>query len=369
MQKNWLASIFTNWQFEKRSVVSKKVLFIVPLLSIVMGLLFAGIFIWLTGKDPIEVYSLMFEGAFGSSYGLSETIVKAIPLILTSLAVSLAFRMQLWNIGAEGQLYMGAMGATWVALTYPNWPGYLLIPTMILAGFVAGGLWGFLPAIPRAFLKVNETITTLLMNYIAILWVDYLVYGPWKDPNGLNFPLTAPFSEGAILPTLGDTRIHAGLIIGLVVAVIVYIVLKFTKWGYEIKVSGESPEAAKYAGINFTKNILLVMFISGGLAGIAGMTEVSGITQRLQHGFSPGYGYTAIIIAWLARLNPWAIVVVSFLFGGLLVGGFSIQTSGYPSATVAMLQGAILFFVLGGEIFVKYRLKRKRVEANKWISQ
>jgi general nucleoside transport system permease protein len=347
----------TGFYFEKRETTSRTMLALVPLLSIIVGLCFAGIFISITGRNPLDVYMLMFEGAFGSAYGLSETVVKAIPLILTSLAVSLAFRMQLWNIGAEGQLYMGAFGATWVALAYPEWPAILLLPAMFSMGFLMGGLWGLLPAIPRAFFKVNETITTLLMNYIAILWVDYLVYGPWKDPKGFGFPITAPFSEGAILPSFGPTRIHAGLIFALVAVVLLYIVLNYTKWGFEIRVSGESAQAARYAGMNYIRNILLVMFISGGLAGIAGMTEVSGITQRLQYGISPGYGFSAIIIAWLARLQPWAIVVVAFVFGGLLVGGFSIQTSGFPAATVAMLQGAILFCVVGGEIFIQYRLK------------
>jgi ABC-type uncharacterized transport system permease subunit len=350
----------TGFYFEKRETTSRTMLALVPLLSIVVGLCFAGIFIGLTGNNPLDVYMLMFEGAFGSAYGLSETVVKAIPLILASLAVSLAFRMQLWNIGAEGQLYMGAFGATWVALAYPQWPAALLLPAMFIMGFLMGGVWGLLSAIPRAFFKVNETITTLLMNYIAILWVDYLVYGPWKDPKGFGFPITAPFSEGAILPSFGPTRIHAGLIFALVAVVLLYIVLNYTKWGFEIRVSGESAQAARYAGMDYARNILLVMFISGGLAGIAGMTEVSAITQRLQHGISPGYGFSAIIIAWLARLQPWAIVVVSFVFGGLLVGGYSIQTSGFPAATVAMLQGAILFFVVGGEIFIQYRLKWSR---------
>jgi ABC-type uncharacterized transport system permease subunit len=301
----------------------------------------------------------MFHGAFGSGYGLSETVVKAIPLMITGLAVSLAFRMKLWNIGAEGQFFMGAFAASGIALAFPDWPAYLLLPAMLIAGFVMGGIWGLVPAIPRAYFKVNETISTLLLNYVAILWVDFLVFGPWRDPHGFNFPYSTPFSPGATLPSFGHTRIHWGLFVGLAIAVIFYFVLKYTKWGYEIRVCGESPKAAGYAGMNFAKNILLVMFISGGVAGIAGMTEVSGITQRLQQGISPGYGYTAIIVAWLGRLNPWAIIVVSFLLGGLLVGGFSIQTSGFPAATVSMLQGAILFFVLGGEILGQYRLKKR----------
>jgi len=352
MRCEWMSAI----RFEKRSTTPRGVLFLVPLLSVIIGLCFAGLFIGATGKNPLNIYSLMFEGAFGSAYGISETVVKSIPLMLTGLAVALAFRMQLWNIGAEGQLYMGAFGATWLALKFPEWPAYLLLPGMLIMSFITGGIWGLLPAIPRAYFKVNETITTLLLNYVGILWVDYLVYGPWRDPKGFNFPITAPFSESAILPVLGDSRIHVGLILAILAAVVLYIVLNYTKWGFEIRVSGESAIAANYAGMNYIKNILLIMFISGGLAGVAGMTEVSAITQRLQHGISPGYGYSAIIIAWLARLNPWAVVVVSFLFGALLVGGYSIQTSGFPAATVAMLQGAILFFVVGGEIFVKYRL-------------
>ncbi|MEG6586629.1 ABC transporter permease [Dendrosporobacter sp. 1207_IL3150] len=347
-------------RFEKREDVSTTMILLVPILSVFCGLLFAGLFIALTGKNPVDVYMLMFEGAFGSQYGISETIVKAIPLILCSLAVALAFRMQLWNIGAEGQLYMGAFGATWAALSFPEWPASQLLPFMVIMGALMGGLWGLLPAIPRAYFKVNETITTLLMNYIAILWVDYFVYGPWKDPKGLGFPITAPFSSGAILPSFGITRIHWGIIFAIVAVVILYIIQNYTKWGFEIRVSGESAAAAKYAGMNYTRNILLVMFISGSLAGIAGMTEVSGITQRLQHGISPGYGYSAIIIAWLARLHPVVIVFVSVIFGGLLVGGFSIQTSGFPAATVAMLQGAILFFVVGGEIFTQYRIRLDR---------
>ena len=348
----------SGWRLEKRREVPRWAYFLVPLLSVCTGLLFAGLFILLTGKDPLLVYSLMLEGAFGSEYGITETVVKAIPLMLCSLGIALAFRMQLWNIGGEGQLYMGAFAATWLVRACPDWPAALLLPGMVVAAFIGGGIWALLAALPRAYGNVNETITSLLMNYIAILWVDYLVYGPWKDPKGFNFPLTAPFPPNALLPTLGDTRIHFGLLLALAAAIALYVILFHSKWGFEVRVSGESPCAARYAGMNYARNILLVMLISGGLAGVAGMTEISGITHRLQHGFSPGYGYSAIIIAWLARLHPGAMVVVSLLFGGLLVGGFSIQTSGFPAATVSMLQGAILFFVVGGELFMNYRLKR-----------
>ncbi len=342
---------------EKRQNPSKLVTFLNPFLSIALGLSFGGIFLLLTGHKPLEIYGAMFDGAFGSSYGLSETVVKAIPLLLCGLAVSVAFRMQLWNIGAEGQFYFGAVAATWIALYHANGSTFAVLTKMFFAGFLAGGLWGLLPALPRAFLKVNETITTLMLNYVAILFGDYLIYNPWLDPQGHGFAQTATFPNNAVLPHFGDTRIHLGLVFGLGIAVLLYFVLWHTKWGYEIRVIGENAVAARYAGMSVIKNILLAMFISGGLAGIGGMAEISGINQRLQPGFSIGYGYTAIIVAWLARLNPFAMIIVSFLLGGLLVGGFIMQMSGLSAAIASMLQGIILFFVLGGEFFTRYRFK------------
>ncbi|HBQ86317.1 MAG TPA: ABC transporter permease, partial [Syntrophomonas sp.] len=226
---------------------------------------------------------------------------------------------------------------------------------MLAAGFAAGAVWALIPAALRAYWQINETITTLMLNYVAIIWVDYLVYGPWKDPNSLGFPLTPRFASGAYLPVLGETRVHAGLILAIIIALIFYVVLKYSRWGYELRVAGESQEAARYAGINVIKNIILVMLISGGIAGLAGMIEVSGITHRLQHGISPGYGYTAIIVAWLGRLHPVGIVLVAVLFGALLVGGFGVQTAGIPFSIVLMLQGAVLFFLLAGEIFMQRR--------------
>lgn len=334
----------------------------VTIVSILMALLVGGIFLKLSGFPAWDTYVQMFSGAFGSSYALSETMVKAIPLMLAGLGVSLAFRMKLWNIGAEGQLYMGAFAASGVALSMGQLNGVMLITLMLLAGFAAGAIWALIPGVLRAYWQVNETITTLMLNYVAIIWVDYLVYGPWKDPASLGFPLTPRFSPHAYLPVLGGTRVHAGLIVAFIIAAIFYIALKYTRWGYELRVAGESQEAARYAGINVVKNIILVMLISGGIAGLAGMIEISGITHRLQHGISPGYGYTAIIVAWLGRLHPFGIVLVSILFGGLLVGGFGVQTSGIPFSIVLMLQGAVLFFLLAGEIFMQRKPVRVREE-------
>ncbi|GFN22320.1 MAG: ABC transporter permease [Thermoanaerobacteraceae bacterium] len=342
--------------WEKRLQPSPWMAVVIPILSVILALGLGAIFLAATGFDPWKVYQSMLKGVTGSRYGISETVVKAIPLMLTGLGVSVAFRMLLWNIGAEGQFYMGAFGATWVALTFPHLPPHIMLPAMFIVGCLLGGLWAVVAAIPRAKWGVNEVITTLMLNYVAILWVDYLVYGPWKDPQGFNFPLTAPFAQAATLATIPGTRVHLGLVFALIAGVLLTIILWRTRWGYEIRVIGESVKAARYAGMNIQRNIILVMFLSGALAGLAGMSEVSGVTHRLQHAISPGYGYTAIIIAWLAKLHPATVILVSFLFAGLIVGGYSVQTMGVPAATVSMLQGAILFFVLGGEILTRYRL-------------
>ncbi|AGL01536.1 ABC transporter permease [Desulfoscipio gibsoniae] len=348
----------TNLLIEKKLSPAPTAFFIVPAISILLALLVGAFFLALSGHNYFEIYTAMFSGAFGSSYGFTETIVKTIPLTITSLGIALAFRMQLWNIGGEGQIYMGAFAATWAALFFPIGDGWWTMPFMIMLGMLAGGMWALIIAIPRAIWGVNEIITTLMLNYVAILWVNYLVYGPWKDPQGYNFPLTAIFPPGAILPTIGDSRIHAGLFLGLLITVLMYIVIQHTRWGYEIKVSGESSSAARYAGISNKKNIILVMFFSGAICGLAGMSEVAGIAHRLQPGVSIGYGYTAIIIAWLARLNPFAIILVSFLFGGMQVGGYIVQTSGIPASMVTMLQGMLLFFVLGGELLTYYKINK-----------
>lgn len=349
-------------KFEKRLNPSIAMNVAVPLLSLVAALAVGALFLTLTGRDPVEVYEAMFKGALGSRYGLSETVVKAIPLMLCALGISAAFRMQLWNIGAEGQFYMGAFAASWLPLTFPELPAVVMLPGMMLLGAAAGGLWGLAPAVLRARWKVNEIITTLMFNYVAILWVDYLVYGPWKDPKGFNFPLSAKFPAAAALPTFGDSRIHMGLFIALLLAVFFWIIFEKSRWGYEIKVIGSSESAARYAGMNISRNIFQVMILSGAVCGLAGMTEVSGIVGRLQPGLSPGYGYTAIIVAWISKLHPAAILVVSVLFGGLQVGGFFVQTMGVPASVSSMLQGAVLFFVVGGEFLTKYRIVISRKE-------
>lgn len=346
---------------EKRLESSRFIAFLVPIASILLALLAGAGLLAAAGVNPWETYRAMAQGAFGSKYSLSETLVKAIPLMLSGLGVSIAFRMLFWNIGAEGQLAMGGFAAAGVALFLADKiPDPLLLPAMFVAAFLAGALWGLIPAGLKAALGVNEIITSLMLNYVAILWIEHLFYGPWKDPQGYGFPGSAQFPKAAWLPRLTG-RVHAGLIIAIVAAAFLWLVLGRSKWGYEIRVIGENPRAARYAGMSLARNILLVMLLSGGLAGLAGFGEVAGISHRLQKGLTVGYGYTAIIVAWLARLNPWGVLLVAFLLAGLLVGGDQIQiTMGLPAAMALVLQGAILFFVLGGALFAQYRLRLVR---------
>ncbi len=349
-------------RFEKRLERSRTVALLVPVVSLVLAFALGGILLALAGANPFTTYKAMLLGAFGNRYAVSETLVKAIPLMLTGLGVAIAFRMLFWNIGAEGQLTMGGFAAAGFALFIaPKLPPWLGLPGVILVGFVAGAIWGVIPAALKAFIGVNEIITTLMMNYIAVLWVEHLFYGPWKDPKGYGFPGTAEFPEYTWLPRFFGTRVHLGIVIAIVAAVLLWVILSRTKWGYEIRVIGENPTAARYAGINWARNILLVMILSAGLAGLAGMGEVAGISHRLQKGLTVGYGYTAIIVAWLGKLNPWAVLLVAVLLAGLLVGGDQIQiTMGLPAAVSLVLQGIILFLVLGGEIFTQYRLRIER---------
>ena len=344
---------------ERRDTSSALMRYIAPVVSIVVALAFAGLLLLAAGINPLQAYQEILREALDSKYGRSETLVKATPLILTGLAVSLAFRMQIWNIGAEGQIYMGAMGATWVALFSGLENHWVLMITMFSAAFICGGMWAGVAGFLRAKWNVNEVIVTLLMNYIAILYINYLIYGPWRDPHGFNFPLTAQFADVARFASYFDTRLHSGFFLALMIALLLYLFMERTVWGYQIKVIGSNPQAASYAGMRTGPAIFWVLFLSGAIAGIAGFSEVAGLQYRLQHGLSPGYGYTAIIIAWLARRSAVGVVIVSLLMGILLVGGEYLQMMWrLPIAFVNVFQGLILFFLLGSDFFIQYRLIR-----------
>lgn len=352
-------------RFEQRVEQPRWLTWLSPVILIGMAGLVGALLLWLAGANPWVVYRRMFSMAFGSAYGWSDTTIKAVPLILAGLGVSIAFRMRLWNVGAEGQIFIGAFMATGVALHWlsPDTNIWGMLTAMAVAGFIGGAFWGIIPGLLKAYLNVNEIITTLMLTYVAALWNNYWVYGPWSER---GFGLTPTFPANAWLPRFTDyaadypalrgLTAHFGIFIAVSIAVLLWLFLRSSKWGFEVTVIGDNSRAARYAGMNLVRNIVLVMALSGGLAGLAGMTEVAGVVHRLQERFSPGYGFTAIIIAWLAKLNPLAIIPVAYLFGGLLVGGDAIQ----PAGVANMLQGVVLFVVVGGEMILRYRVRIER---------
>ncbi len=348
-------------RIEKRLVPDRLLAFAVPPLSILLGLASAALFLLSVGANPLTAFGELLAGSFGNLEAFWGTLVNAIPLMLCGLGLSLAFRMNLWNIGGEGQIYLGAAAATWFALAFPDAKAAVSLPCMTLLAMAAGGLWGLLAGALKAFLDVNEIIVTLMLNYVAILGVEFLVYGPWRDPRTYGFPLTPVFGPGAALPVLFGGKVHLGLVFALAAAVILWLVQRRTRIGFELRVIGANPRAARYAGMNIRLAIMAVMFVSGSLSGLAGMSEVAGLHHRLQPGISPGYGYTAIIVAWLGNLHPLVIPVVAVLFGGLLTGGDLIQiTMKLPLSLIYILQGLILFFILAGEFLRLYRVRLGR---------
>jgi ABC-type uncharacterized transport system permease subunit len=335
---------------------------VLTLAAVVVALVIGAVVLAIVGGDPIKAYRHIVEASFGNVGVLSDTLVKATPLILTGLACALAFRMRLWNIGAEGQFLLGAWGGSAVVLfhVFPlGTPGVVLIPAMMVAGATAGAVWGLIPGVLRARLGVNEIITTLMLNYVALAWIQFWVFGPWSEG---GFQQTATFPKEAWLPRLTDfgkqvpafagLTTHLGLVFALVAAGILSVVVSRTRWGYEMRLIGDNARAARYAGIDIARYVIVVFAISGALAGLAGMSEVSGVVHRLQDRISPGYGFTAIIIAYLARLGPWRVVLASVLFGALILAGREIQPSGVP----AMIQGVILFCLIAAEALVRYRV-------------
>ncbi|ACR79186.1 MULTISPECIES: ABC transporter permease [Kosmotoga] len=358
-------------RIEKRANIPAYMNLLVPVVSIAFSLLVMGIIlvIFFQGRgqtwgeafrETLSAYKEMFSWPFGNIYGLYQTLVKMIPLAFVGLGLSFAYRMKIWNIGGEGQLYMGAFAATWGALYLFNGieSKPLMIFLLLVMGAIFGGLWGAIPAFMKAFAKTDEIVVTLMLNYVAIFWVDYLVYGPWKDPKGYNFPITAEFPESARLPALFNGEVHIGIIFVIILAFILQYVYSRTKWGFNSRIVGDNPMAAKYSGIDVKTYTIVSLIISGMIAGMGGAVQMMGIQHRLQHGFSPGYGYTAIIIAWLAKLNPIGVLVAAFLFGGLLVGNEQLQMFfGLPLSLVYIFQGLVLFSLLGGESIFRYRIR------------
>lgn len=329
--------------------------------SIFVAFALGAVFILLSGINPINAYTSLFKGAFGGIDNLSETIVKLCPLLLTGLAVAFPLKCGVFNIGAEGQLYLGALVSTWFSLSFhlPHIPFLILLSAV---GFLAGGLWGAIPGWLKAKWGVSEIINTIMMNYIAILLVTYLVRGPLQEMRKV-FPQTDPIPEVAHLNLLvSGTRLHLGILIALFCALVIYVIIAKTPVGFRIRTVGENPEAARYAGVNIYRNTIFSMLMGGGLAGLAGMVEIMGIHHRLLASFSPGYGYSAIAVALLGKANPIGIILTSLFFGGLSQGAGSMQRlSQVPVAVVYLLEGLVILFVLSGDYFlVPRKVRRKR---------
>ncbi|MDR1412589.1 MAG: ABC transporter permease [Actinomycetes bacterium] len=343
----------------KRPELSPRATLVARLAAVALSLVFAGLVLLLFGLNPLQVFGSILEGSLGTKLRIQQTVVKAVPLTIASLGILVAFKMKFWNIGGEGQIMMGALGASLVALNAPvTWPAALMLSVMAAAGIVFGAAWALVPAVFKVRFGTNETIFTLMMNYLAIKFVTYLQYGPWRDPASAGFPKIAPYPENAVLPRLFG--VHIGWVIALVLVGGVYLFLTHTKKGYEISVVGESIDTARYAGMNIGQIVIVALSISGGLCGLVGMIQASAIEKTLTSGISANYGFTAIITAWLSRLNAIVVLIVCVAFAMLLQGAAFIQLQLQVPASVAeIVEGAILFFVLGSEFFLSYRLSRR----------
>lgn len=319
-------------------------------LALTIALLISAVIVWLAGANPLVAFGALIDGAFGSAQGLSETAVKACPLLVTGLAVAIAFRTGLWNIGAEGQLLAGATAMAWVG-TWP-WPvpGWIALPLALLLASLAGTLWATIAGVLKVRRNVNEVISTIMLNFVALGLASYLVHGPLMETAG-QYPQSDAIAAAMRLPRLATSfRVHSGIVLALGAALMSYVLLFHTVRGYELQAVGLNPTAARLAGIRVQRSILLALALSGALAGLAGAIEVSAVTYRLYDRFSPGYGFTAIAVALLGRLHPVGIVAGAVLFAALEAGSNSLQrAAGVSSVLVDVMQAVVIFALLAVE--------------------
>lgn len=310
--------------------------------SALLFLLLGSIFFLLVGQPPLETFLAMVQGAFGDGYSLSESLVKAAPILLCACAAALPARLGLISVGGEGQLYFGALFGTALVLFVPVPSPFAMMPLMVLAAAAGGAFWAVLPAALKIRMGVNETISTLLLNYVASLTVDFLVYGPWKDPDNHGWPATVPFPEAARLPAFFDTRAHIGLLFGAAAALALHALAAHSRWGLSLRVLRSNRKVAEGVGLSFARQALLVGVIGGALAGIAGICETSVIQGRLQSGISNGAGFSGFLVAWMAGQHFLRIIPLSLLMGGLLASADTLQmVAGLPSSSSLVLQGLL----------------------------
>ncbi len=345
---------------ERRTERSAAVAVASPLIAIALTLLTMALLFTALGKNPVAALSVYFIEPLTDSYSLIELVVKATPLVMIAIGLSLCYLANVWNIGAEGQFLIGALCGSWLAVrTQGTDAGAWVLPVMLMLGAAGGALYALIPAIAKVRFGASEILTSLMLVYTADLLLDYLVRGPWRDPNGFNFPTTAEFDPAATVPLLVDgSRLHVGALIALAVVAVASVLLGRTIKGFEIKVVGAAPRAARFAGFSADRLVILTFMISGALAGLAGIIEVAGPVGHLQPNFSPGYGFTAIIVAFLGRLNPIGILIAGLFLALTFIGGEQAQISiKVPLDLTKVFQGILLFYVLACDSLIGYRIR------------
>jgi simple sugar transport system permease protein len=345
-------------RLEARPEASRRMRYLSPLLALGFTLLGGLAVFTLLGKDPLEGFRVFFLLPLRDLHAIAELLLKATPLMLVAVGLSVGFRASVWNIGAEGQFILGAVFATGVALHAPQgaWWG---LPAMVLAGALGGGLWAAIPAWLRTQWRTNEILVSLMLVYVAQLLASWLVHGPWMDPQGYNFPQTQVFADSALLPILVEgTRLHAGFLLALVALLAGHVFLLHSFQGFALQVAGQSPDAARFAGFSARRAVWVGLLAGGALAGVAGMTEVAGPMGQLTGQISAGYGFAAIIVAFVGRLHPLGIFFASLLMALLFLGGEQAQQFlNLPSSISKVFQGMLLFFLLAADLFIGYRLR------------
>ncbi len=346
-------------RLEPREHVPMWMVLSAPIAAIgVAMVLVSGLVLW-TGESVFDAYMALFKGAFGSRFAFAETLTRATPVMLTGLAAAVAFRARFWNIGAEGQLYCGALAATFFGTGLVTLPPVLMIPFLFLMGALAGGMALALPVYLKTKLKVDEVVTTLLLNFVILLFVNYLLEGPLRDPLSMGWPQAAAIIDEGVLPRImAKSRLHMGLIVAIVSAVLVWLTMRFTVWGYEIRAVGHNPSAATFAGISINLTVLRVALLSGGLAGFAGVTEVAGLKGYLTLDLSPGFGYSGIAVAMLANLHPLGVIASAIFLAGIYVGADSMSRAvNIPNYIADVLVAVSVLAVLVSLMLTHYRIK------------
>jgi len=345
---------------EKRAERSTTIALVSPLIAIGLTIVTMSILFLVLGKNPVTALGVYFITPLTDSYSLQEIAVKAAPLVMIAIGLSMCYLANVWNIGAEGQFLVGAVAGSWLAVkTQGTDAGVWVLPAMLLMGAIAGALYALIPAICKVRFGASEILVSLMLVYVAELFLDYLVRGPWRDPAGFNFPTTAEFDPVATVPLIIEGgRLHLGVLITLVVVAAAAILLGRTIKGFEIRVVGAAPRAARFGGFKSNRLILLTFAISGALAGLAGIIEVAGPIGHLQPGISPGYGFTAIIVAFLGRLNPVGILIAGLFLALTFIGGEQAQIAmKIPLDMTKVFQGILLFYVLACDSLILYRIK------------